>query len=135
MTSHTAPPLPAQLGSPRPSTPQAASRPRSTSAGAAGAAGFTTTLLLILVCSLADWALTRDAIALGLANEANPVAGWMLAQGDLTGLLLKMGVVGAGCLSLWLLRRHMAAQRAARLGAACYVAVVVYQALARLVIL
>ena len=92
-------------------------------------------LATVLLCNLVDWALTRDALALGIASEANPVAAWMLGQGDAAGLLIKTGIVAACCLGLWLLRRRPLAMTGARVCAAAYVALVVYQALARVVVL
>ncbi|HAM58789.1 MAG TPA: hypothetical protein DCQ64_26605 [Candidatus Rokubacteria bacterium] len=92
-------------------------------------------LATILVCNVVDWALTRDALALGIASEANPVAGLMLGAGDVAGLAIKVGLVAACCLGLWLLRSRTLALRAAQWCAGAYVAVVLYQALARAVVL
>jgi hypothetical protein len=61
-------------------------------------------ILLIIVTNACDWALTQDALSLGIAREANPVGQWMLAQGLWQSLALKLAIVGTGCLVLFLFR-------------------------------
>ena len=94
-----------------------------------------TAIALILACNLADWALTLDAIALGIAREGNPIGAAILAQGTPESFAIKVGVVGVACAALWLLRGRRWAVWAASACAAVYVAVLVWHCAGRLVCL
>lgn len=97
--------------------------------------GLPAALLLIWLLSVVDWALTVDALALGIASEANPVAAAMLGMGDWQSLIVKQTIVGVCCLALLALRSHRLARSGAYICAVAYAVVVVYQCLARLVVL
>lgn len=94
-----------------------------------------TALALLLLCNLADWALTVDALSMGIAREGNPIGAAMLAQGPLFGFALKVGVVGAACAVLWLLRGRQWAVTMATVCAAVYVFIVVWHCVGRLLVL
>jgi hypothetical protein len=86
-------------------------------------------LLALWVFNFADFLLTQKAIAAGRASEANGVMRFFLNEGLFAALIFKVGVVTAGVLIIWRLRRHNVAILAAGALAAVYAAVVMYQAL------
>jgi hypothetical protein len=88
-------------------------------------------LLLIALCVLnvCDFALTRYAMWLGFATESNWVMDVLFRQGDVVAAVFKGGVVTAGAVALWLLRRHRATLLAGVLLAGLFAAVVTYQVL------
>ena len=86
-------------------------------------------LLGLWVFNVLDFLLTRRAIALGRATEANGVMGYLLHVGTSTAFAFKMGLVTVGCLLFWRLRRHDTVLFAAVLLAAVFAAVVIYQTL------
>jgi hypothetical protein len=86
-------------------------------------------LLALWVFNFADFLLTQRAIAAGRASEANGVMSFFLNEGLFAALIFKVGVVTAGVLIIWRLRRHNVAILAAGALAAVYAAVVMYQAL------
>ncbi len=92
-------------------------------------------LVVLLVCNLADWALTVDAVAMGIAREANPVGNLILAQGTPESFVIKVGVVGACCAGLWLLRGRRWAVKAAYALAGVYVALLLWHCVGRLLVL
>lgn len=93
-----------------------------------------TALALLLVCNLADWALTEDALAMGIAREGNPIGALMLAQGPLLSLILKLGLVGVACAVLWALRGRRCVRAAAYACAAVYVALLCWHVVGRLLV-
>lgn len=86
-------------------------------------------LLALWVFNFVDFLLTQKAIAAGRASEANRVMSYFLNEGLLPALIFKIGVVTAGVLIIWRLRRHNVAIFAAGALAVVYAAVVMYQAL------
>lgn len=89
-------------------------------------------LLIILVCNLADWALTIDAVNAGWARELNPVGSWMLAHGAVGSLALKMGVVVPALAALLLTSSRRMVYFAAVSLAWVYVMLVVWHCYGRL---
>jgi hypothetical protein len=63
-------------------------------------------LLAVWVFNTADFVLTADALQAGRAEELNPLMDALFGMGLLPVALYKIGVVTAGLLALWLLRRH-----------------------------
>jgi len=92
-------------------------------------------LLVLMLLNLCDWALTQDAIALGVAREGNPVGAAMLSCGLWQSLVIKAGVVLVGCLGLYVVRRRRWGRVLLWTCLGSYVAVVLYQVMARLVVL
>jgi Domain of unknown function (DUF5658) len=86
-------------------------------------------LLALWVFNIADLVLTRRALSLGMAREANHVMAYFLAAGLLPAVIFKVGIVTLGALLLWCLRRHAATLMVAAALASAYALVVVYQAL------
>ena len=94
----------------------------------AACAPLTTWLLVALwVLNVADFALTANALALGIADEANRVMGFFLDAGLGHAFAFKIGVVTAGVLALWLLRRRRVTLVATTALVLAYALVVVYQ--------
>lgn len=94
-----------------------------------------TALAIILLGNLADWALTVDGIALGIAREANPIGALMLAQGTAWSFVIKVGVVGVACTVLWAIRGRKWAYWAACACAVAYASVLVWHCAGRLALL
>jgi hypothetical protein len=86
-------------------------------------------LLALWVFNIADLVLTRRALSLGVAREANHVMAYFLAAGLLPAVIFKVGIVTLGVLLLWRLRRHAATLMVTAGLASAYALVVVYQAL------
>ena len=63
-------------------------------------------VLAVWVFNVADLVLTYDALNAGRAEELNPFMNALFAWGLAPVVLYKVGVVSAGLLALWLLRRH-----------------------------
>jgi hypothetical protein len=63
-------------------------------------------LLAVWVFNVADFVLTADALQAGRAEELNPLMDALFGLGLLPVALYKIGVVTAGLVALWLLRRH-----------------------------
>jgi hypothetical protein len=63
-------------------------------------------LLAVWVFNAADFILTADALQAGRAEELNPLMDALFGLGLLPVALYKIGVVTAGLVALWLLRRH-----------------------------
>lgn len=94
----------------------------------AACAPLTTWLLFALwVLNVADFVLTANALALGIADEANRVMGYFLEAGLGQAFVFKIGVVSAGVLGLWLLRRRRVTLVASAALTGAYALVVVYQ--------
>ncbi len=107
----------------------AAGRRRAVSAeDCAACAPLTTWLLFALwVLNVADFVLTTNALALGIADEANRVMGYFLEVGTGHAFAFKIGVVSAGVLGLWLLRRRRVTLVASAALTTAYALVVAYQ--------
>jgi hypothetical protein len=86
-------------------------------------------LVELWVLNVADLALTSYGIWLGFATEANDVMRFLLHQGTFTAAVFKIGIVTAGALLLWRLRRYRTALVAAVTLTGVFAAVVAYQAL------
>lgn len=84
-------------------------------------------LLALWVLNVLDLLLTRDALARGVAEEANKVMSFFMNAGPGVAVVFKIGVVSAGVLFLWLLRRYRATLVATALVTVFYACVVVYQ--------
>ena len=94
----------------------------------AACAPLTTWLLFALwVLNAADFTLTANALSLGIADEANRVMAFFLDAGLGYAFVFKIGVVTAGVLALWLLRRRRVTLVATAALAFAYALVVVYQ--------
>jgi hypothetical protein len=63
-------------------------------------------LLAVWVFNAADFVLTADALQAGRAEELNPLMDALFGLGLVPVALYKIGVVTAGLVALWLLRRH-----------------------------
>jgi len=87
------------------------------------------TLLELWALNVADLLLTRYALWLGFAKEANGVMDYFFRSGTVPSTAFKIGVVTVGTLLLWRLRRHRAALVASIGLTGVFAAVVVYQAL------
>ena len=85
-------------------------------------------LLALWVFNIADLILTRRAISLGMAREANRVMAYFLEAGLVPALMFKVGIVTLGALLLWRLRRHAATLVVTTALASTYALVVLYQA-------
>lgn len=92
-------------------------------------------LLIIWLLSLTDWAMTIDAIEMGIAEEGNPFAARFLSAGLWWSLLWKTGIATFGCLSLWLTREYRIAVFGAYFCAIAYIVLTLYHVAIRLVTL
>jgi hypothetical protein len=84
-------------------------------------------LAALWLLNLADLLLTRQALAGGVAQEANQVMGFFISAGPLAAVAFKVGVVTLGVVSLWLLRRHRIVPVATALATGFYAVVVAYE--------
>jgi hypothetical protein len=84
-------------------------------------------LALLWLLNVADLLLTTHALRLGVAEEANRLMAFFLEAGPLPAAAFKIGLVTAGVLVLWLLRRHRTTLVMASLAAGFYAVVVAYQ--------
>ena len=85
-------------------------------------------LVALWLLNVADLTLTSYGIWLGFASESNGVMRYFLHQGTVTAAVFKVGLITAGALVLWRLRRYRSALIAAVLLAGVFAAVVSYQA-------
>ena len=85
-------------------------------------------LLELWVLNVADLLLTRYALWLGFATEENGVMRYFLHEGTLMAAAFKIGIVTAGVVALWHVRRRPTALVAAALLTVVFAAVVAYQA-------
>jgi Domain of unknown function (DUF5658) len=79
--------------------------------------------------NICDFLLTREAMAMGRATEANGFMNYLFSMGPASALVFKFGVVSVGVLVLWRLRAHHAVLLTAALLAAVFGTLVLYQAL------
>jgi hypothetical protein len=84
-------------------------------------------LVELWVLNVADLLLTKYVLDLGFASESNAVMGYFLGEGTVTAAVFKVGIVTAGALLLWRLRRRPSALFAAVLLTVIFAAVVAYQ--------
>lgn len=84
-------------------------------------------LLTLWLLNVMDLLLTRDALARGVAEEANRIMGFFMDAGPVVAVAFKIGVVTAGIAFLWLLRRHRATLVATAFVTVFYACVVTYQ--------
>ena len=85
-------------------------------------------LLGLWVFNVLDLLITRRALTLGRAQEANGVMKVLLHAGSLPAFGFKIGVVTLGVVLLWRLRSHHAILLAASLLAAVFAVLVSYEA-------
>jgi hypothetical protein len=85
-------------------------------------------LVALWLLNIADLSLTSYGIWLGFASESNGVMRYFLHQGTATAAVFKIGLITAGVLLLWRVRRYRSALIAAVLLSAVFAAVVAYQA-------
>jgi hypothetical protein len=85
-------------------------------------------LVELWILNVADLALTRYGLWLGFATESNGVMAYFLHENTFTAIVFKIGIVTAGALGLWQVRRRPAALAAAALLTVVFAAVVAYQA-------
>jgi hypothetical protein len=85
-------------------------------------------LLGLWVFNATDLLITRRALALGRAQEANGVMKVLLHAGSLPAFTFKIGVVTLGVFVLWRLRSHHAVLLAASLLAVAFAVLVSYEA-------
>lgn len=90
-----------------------------------------TALAVVLLANLFDWLATVDALALGIATEANPIGRWMLELGTWQSLVVKMAWVGVACLALWIIRDRRWALIGARVCAVFYLVLAVWHVVGR----
>jgi hypothetical protein len=84
-------------------------------------------LVALWLLNVADLTLTSYGIWLGFASESNGVMRYFLHQGTVAAAVFKIGLITAGSLVLWRLRRYRSALMAAVLLAGVFAAVVTYQ--------
>ena len=86
-------------------------------------------LVLINLLSILDLSVTRRVLALG-AVELNPVMAHLLAADATSAAGVKIALVAAGTLGLWLLRRRRPALQATLLLVAVFGLLIVYETVA-----
>jgi Ca2+/Na+ antiporter len=86
----------------------------------------------IWVLALVDWALTVDALALGVAKEANPAMRWIMGQAPEVSFLIKMGLTTILLVFLYHIRDNKMSDYLAAAALTVYIIAVVFQCLARL---
>jgi hypothetical protein len=89
-------------------------------------------LVVLVFCSMVDWALTMDALAMGIAREGNPVMAGVLQMEPLASFAVKLGIPVIGGLILYACRSHRYARSGIKLLACVYVALAVYHIIGRL---
>jgi hypothetical protein len=89
-------------------------------------------LVVLVFCSMVDWALTMDALAMGIAREGNPVMVGVLQMDPLASFGVKLGIPVLGGLFLYACRSDRYARAGIKLLACAYVALAVYQIIGRL---
>ncbi len=89
-------------------------------------------LILIAALSLADWALTWDALQAGWAHELNPVGRAMMDQGIGMSLFLKMLIILPACAALYIVGTRRWVYRTTMAVAFVHVALVVWHCVGRL---
>jgi hypothetical protein len=81
---------------------------------------------------MVDWALTLDALIMGIAREANPVMVGITQIEPFASFILKLGIPVFGGLVLYALRSHRLARFGLRFLAFTYAALVIYEIVGRL---
>ncbi len=92
-------------------------------------------LVVLVFCSMVDWALTMDALAMGIAREGNPVMAGVLQMEPLASFAMKLGIPVLGGLFLYARRSNRYARFGIKLSACVYVALTLYQIAGRLFVL
>lgn len=87
------------------------------------------TLVELWVLNVADLCLTRYGMWLGFADESNDLMATLFRSGTWVAASFKIGIVTAGCLLLWRLRRYRTALVAAVTLAFVFSALVTYEVL------
>jgi len=90
---------------------------------------------IVFLLNLVDWAMTQDALSLGLAREGNPLAAALFNNSPLVALLFKILVVGTCCGLLFILRKRDFAYRATWLTAGLFMGLIFYQVVGRIFLL
>jgi hypothetical protein len=91
--------------------------------------------LMLVFCSIVDWALTADALIMGIATEGNPVMAAVIELDPAASFAVKLAVPVMGGLLLYTLRSHRAARLAMKSLACVFGVAVVYQVVGRLFIM
>jgi Domain of unknown function (DUF5658) len=91
-------------------------------------------LLVLVFCSLVDWALTTDALSMGIAREGNPLMGLVTQLQPAASFAVKLAVPLLGGLVLYVLRSHRSARAGLKFLACVYVLLVLYHILGRLAV-
>jgi hypothetical protein len=102
---------------------------RSPRMGALGQELLPLMLVALWLLNLADFALTRYGMWLGFAVESNDIMAQLFRSGTWVAAAFKIGIVTAGCLLLWRLRRYRTALVAAVTLAFIFAALVTYEVL------
>lgn len=89
-------------------------------------------LVALVFCSLVDWALTVDALAMGIAREGNPVMVGVLQMDPVASFAVKLAIPVLGGLFLYACRSDRYARGGIKLLACAYAALAVYQIIGRL---
>ena len=92
-------------------------------------------LMVLVFCSMVDWALTMDALAMGIAREGNPVMVGVVQMEPLASFAMKLGIPVVGGLFLYACRSRRYARFGIKLLACAYVALALYQIAGRLFVL
>jgi hypothetical protein len=92
-------------------------------------------LVVLVFCSMVDWALTMDALAMGIAREGNPVMVGVLQMEPLASFGVKLAIPVLGGLFLFAFRSDSYARFGIKLLAWVYVALAVYQIAGRLFVM
>lgn len=90
---------------------------------------------VILVAALADWGLTIDALYMGIAKEGNPVMAPVMAMEPWQSFAIKMGFTSLLVLLCVYVHRKTGSHLTATIVAYMMVALVLYQCLARVIVL
>ena len=91
-------------------------------------------LLLIAFLNLVDWAMTQDALSLGLATEANPLIGALFDRSPLTALFSKLVIVSICCGLLFVFRNYRSIYYTAWAATIFLVIVISYHIVGRIII-
>jgi hypothetical protein len=92
-------------------------------------------LMVLVFCSMVDWALTVDALAMGIGREGNPVMVGVLQWEPLASFAVKLGIPVLGGLFLYTCRSDRYARFGIKLLACAYVALAAYQVIGRLFVI
>jgi hypothetical protein len=92
-------------------------------------------LVVLVFCSMVDWALTMDALAMGIAREGNPVMVSVVQMEPLASFGVKLAIPVLGGLFLYACRSDRYARIGIKLLACTYVALAIYEITGRLFVI